>query len=351
MNLMKYNTLTVQVLTGVLSLFIISSFSAQDIFADGTSLSIAPSVMQISTQTPADITTPFTLSNQSEQSINLHFGYKAWDTQASSNGTVVFLSQNQMMLGPDKKIFEKMQVLSDTNTSLTSVNIGPKQTKNLQLHIKLPENEPEGDYYFTLVFLQSPKKENQITLDTSVEDQKSFSSIQAGIGMNVLLRVGNEGSPQGSIESFSTPFFRDSGPTPFTLTVHNEGSHFIIPQGTIIIKNILGQVVGKITIPSTTVLAGTSRMISSTPTESNANTSISLWNKSIQNNTSVIWPEKYILGLYTATLTIALSTHGPLFTRTIHFFAFPIGFSVSVLLIILLIGIIIIRLKKKISER
>src|SRR5579862_2913268 len=75
-------------------------------FADSTSLTVSPSVIRIQAKPPADIWTPFTIENNTNQPISLKIGYKAFDPQTSNNGNVVFLNDGQDISGADKKIFE-----------------------------------------------------------------------------------------------------------------------------------------------------------------------------------------------------------------------------------------------------
>ena len=78
--------------------------------ADSTYLTVSPSIIRIEAKPPADIWTPFILSNNSNQSISVKIGYKAINPQASSNGTIVFLNEGQPMPGLDTKIFNKIDI-------------------------------------------------------------------------------------------------------------------------------------------------------------------------------------------------------------------------------------------------
>jgi hypothetical protein len=140
--------------------------------------------------------------------------------------------------------------------------------------------------------------------------------------------VGPFSKPQGKIEEFSTPFFVSKGPIPFTLRVKNSSDHFVTPKGNIVINNMFGQTIGKINLLSVNVLSNTVRRIPD----------------SLQTNpTEAIWPEKFLVGPYTATLTLALSDNGPLFTKELVFFAFPLEYLAAIILIICLIIFIAIR--------
>jgi hypothetical protein len=122
--------------------------------------------------------------------------------------------------------------------------------------------------------------------------------------------VGEKTASQGEIISFTTPWFRQSGPVPFSITISNHGNHYIEQTGYILIKNLFGQTVGKITLPQSIVLAGTTRKFDDNEQPSSRN--------------MMIWPEHFLFGLYTATLSIKLEDHEPVTDKTIHFIALPL---------------------------
>lgn len=308
-------------------------------FADSTSLVVSPAVFSIQAKPPADIWTPFVIENHSDKPVSLTIGYKPFDPQSSSNGSVIFLTNGQQIPRQDKNIFEKMQIVDDQNISHDTIALGPKQKERLRLHIVLPQNEPTGDYYFSMIFLENTDQADQNNTNTNTEDQKSSSVIQGGIAINVLLAVGDKETPIASIENFTAPWFNEQGPVAFTLSLHNSGLHFITPQGVILIKNMFGQTVGKVTVPASIVLAGTSRTFTSTKIPMSANSSLP---------TSLIWPEYFLLGQYSATLTLTLSDKGPVFIRSIHFFAIPFTLLVEILAVLVIITYIFLRVKKKI---
>ena len=316
--------------------FLLLLFYPMQAKADGSELTISPTVIRIQAKPPADVWTPFTIENNSNQPISLKIGYKTIDPAASGNGTVVFSSTGQNISGEDRNIFEKMQIVDDQDISHDSIDIGPKESQRFRFRIRLPENEPTSDYYFSLIFLQSQSKIGQSNTKSSLGDQKSFSSIQTGIGLNVLLSVGDKEAPQASIDDFSSPWFLNSGPVLFKLSIHNSGIHFINPQGIITIKNIFGQTVGKVSVPSSIILSQTSRAIT------NASTPIPM-----AKDRGLLWPENFLLGLYAATLTVTLSNNGPVYTRTVHFIALPIELFIQILIIFLLAYYIFLRVKSK----
>ena len=82
--------------------------------------------------------------------------------------------------------------------------------------------------------------------------------------MNVLLTVGPKGKTNGILEDFSSPLFVDSGPVAFNVAVKNTSNHFIQPRGEIIIKNMFGQAIGKVSLLQVNILADSTRRMPDT---------------------------------------------------------------------------------------
>ncbi len=307
-------------------------------YANEVGLKIAPSVFQIKSQIPGEIQTPFTIENQSNDQVTLKIGYKIINKLASQEGIVTFLNETDASTAIDKAIFDKIQVIDEDNVSRDRIELGPKQQKKLLLRIVLPKETPSTDYYFSLVFAHdNPPQIDQSESYIDVRGQRSISTIQTGIALNVFLSTGPDSYPQGNIAEFSTPFYTQSGPIAFTAKVTNVGSHYINPKGEIIIRNIFGQTIKTITIPSTMILSGTTRSLTDNIRHS------------VNTNTipQAIWPQKFILGLYTATLQLSLSNQGPYYTQSVQFMVFPMIPLLMVLFSIPILIVIIIRIKRK----
>lgn len=317
--------------------------------ADGLSITVSPSTLEIEAKPPAEIWAPFTIQNQSSQAISLQPIYKPFDTENSSDGTVAFLKNGQPISGPDKNIFSKIQIVDANGTLLHTISLGPKQQKTFRIHIVLPANEPTSDYYFTLLLLTSNQQNNQNQSDVNVEDQQSFSTLQEGIGLNILLAIGGKEQSQVSINDFSTNSFYDNGPAMFHLSLFNGGDHFISPKGQIVIKNMFGQVVGKIIIPPTVILAGTSRTLFSKDSDQNAKASMTD-NSSLEKDDSLqlIWPSSFLLGVYNAQLSLSTSDEDTTYMRNVQFFAFPIKIVILIVIVILSLYGIFLKVKRKI---
>jgi hypothetical protein len=314
------------------SLFFIL-YSGTKAYAEGISLGVFPPIIQIQASPPTDVRSKILIQNTGDSPVDLKIGIKPFTASTKEDGQVEYLSDFNYA---NPFIFERMQIL-DGDTSIDSITLAPGQQKELILQILLPQNEILGDYYFSVVFISNNEP----------VDNSNVSGATAGIATNVLLSIGPKGKTQGEIEEFSAPLFIPNGPVPFTVRVRNTSDHFITTKGNILIKNMFGQTVGNVSLLPVNILSQTVRSIpdyqqspSATPPPSLKSYILSL--KSI----SAVWPEKFLFGPYTATLTVALSDQGPLFKKTINFYSFPLENLLIIALILLAISAIVVRVKK-----
>ncbi len=297
---------------------------APSVYAD-FNVGVYPPILQINAIAPTAIRESITLVNESNSAITLIAVFKPFTQDIQDNGHVQYLSENDY-LGADPKIFNRMQLLDSNGRPMTVVALAPRQQKTLTLHIGLPKDEPPSDYYFSILF-----RSNNNTIN-----QSTASGLSGGIATNVLLSVGPQGKTQGLLEDFSSPLFVQEGPIFFTIKVNNLSSHFIVPRGEINVRNMFGQLVGNIPLLPVNVLANTSRFLPGTTT-----------NLASQ----AVWDEKVLFGPYRASLVVALSPSGPLFTRTIYFFAMPWEYIVGFFLTITLLSFIATRVRGRLKAQ
>ena len=290
-------------------------FPIRDASAQALSISIDPPIIQIEATAPSLIKTPITIQNNSDQNVTYSIFLTPFKAGSTNNGQPEF---DNNLVDEYKNIFGRTKIL-DESRSLTELSLAPKQKKELILSISVAKGEPPKDYYFSVIFVSQG-------LDGSNSD--TGVGARAGIGANILLSIGPKSETQGYIQEFSAPKFVSSGPIKFKLNVTNTSKHYVTTNGNLVIKNLFGQVVGNIDLVPANILAGSTRLIESSDNQNTVEPRIN-------------WNEKFLLGLYKADLTIALSDQGPLLKKSLYFIAFPAQAFVFILLaIILLIGII-----------
>jgi hypothetical protein len=335
----KIKNLQFKIILVVLFSLILNLKSPTIVHAQSVDIGIYPPIFQIQTTPPSNIKTPFTIQNFSESSsVDLAISLKPFTASPSENGTISFL--DDLSSYPDPSLLQKIQVL-DNNTPIQTITLAPKQKRNLELEVEIPSNEVKGEYYLSLIF--SSKNQNATS--------NNSSQATAGIASNILLSVGPIGETKGFIENFSAPPFIVKGPISFTVKVKNTSDHYVTPKGDIIVTNMFGQNIGKINLLPVNILSNTVRRIPDS-TQSKPESKDYQVVKAIAEKNQypvAVWPEKFLVGPYTANLTIALSDTGPLYKRSIIFFAFPTEYLLGTLAIIFILVFVVLRVRKNMS--
>lgn len=309
--------------------------------AQGVDIGIFPPIFQIETSAPSTIKLPLSIDNFSDQTTNFNIYLKAFTSSKTDNGQIEYISDPNSLT--DNFLLQRVKIL-DSDLPITSVSLSPTEKKDLTLKIEIPLDQPRGDYYFSVIFSSTGESENN--------SSSTFAS--GGISSNVLLSVGPQGKTQGNISEFSSPFFVNSGPVAFSVALKNTSDHYITPKGNILIKNFFGQTIGKVDLLNVNILSNSSRRIPDSLQSVTVNSNDYDRIKDIveKNNLPVaIWPEKFLLGPYNATLNISLSEKGPHFTKTITFFAFPAEFLLGLMIIIGIVIFVGARVRKNLYQK
>ena len=324
------------------------------VHGQATSLSVSPPLIEIEAIPPTTLETPIAIRNDSEEPVELEAVFKPFIASPKANGEIQFLSERDAFPGANKRITERLKI-RDNGRDVTTIRLGPNETKTLDLYVGVPDNEPHSDYYFAVIFLPPAQQlEN-----SSEEDEDNVASVRGGIGVNVLLSVGPRDDPKALIEEFSAPALVQSGPVPFTVMIKNTGSHYFTPTGTIIIENMFGQKIGKVDLLEANVLSGTTRAFinealyrealqKQDKAEKNGDTGTQ--NTEEIDDTKALWPEVFLVGPYTATLEVSLSPDGPVLTRQTRFFAFPGHVLVALIVLLIMLFVVRQRLRRKLIQ-
>lgn len=322
----------------ILIVIILLSISCGKSWAQNIDIGVYPPIIEIEASPPTNFKVPLFIQNFTDQSQDLSITLKPFRPSKDENGTLVF-SDESVNDYPDPFILQRVEILDDSK-AINSFTISPKQRKDLVLHIGIPQNEPKGEYYMSIVFSTN-----------SSGSSGNSTQVSASIVSNVLLSVGPLGKNQAILEEFSSTKFIFKGPVPFTVRLKNTSDHYISPKGNIVITNMFDQPIGKVDLLPVNILANSIRRI---PDVLQSGTAKDSDYKKIQsvvekNSTPVaVWPELFLVGPYTATLTISLSDNGPVYVKKISFFAFPAEYLLGILIIIGITIFIVVRVRKKI---
>ena len=334
--------------------FILSMLYSSSVHAQALDLSVSPPIFQIEVTPPATVLAKddLTVENTGDQPLVLDLTFRAFKPSSLENGIPAFLDATKPIPGANPKIIERIEILED-GEPISRLKIAPKQTKKLALKVTIPKDEPPSDYYLTIIFL-SKQAENEI--------KESNSITTGGVGVNLLLSVGPKSQTTAVLEEFSTPFFTEAGPVPFTVRLKNTSQHFLYPQGVITVKNMFGQTIGQIELLPVNVLAGSTRAFPSKEQfsflaereENQAKNDKDLkelpTDKLDLSRPRAFWNEHFLLGPYSATLEMALTDEGPVIRKTIHFLGFPLYILIGLAVAIMVVLFIRSRLHKRESD-
>lgn len=308
--------------------FCLYTYLVPEAQATGTNLRVYPSLIEINAPKPNDATAKIFVENLSDSSVNLQSQFKLFEADPLSNGTIRYLDNKNKK----NEFLNRIQLL-DSENSITQFTLGPRQKKELQIKITLSENENNSDYYFSAIFVSSPKS-YQSQAESNRANQNSFSQISIGVASNIILSVGVNTEPSINVEEFSTPRYVEKGPVAFKIKIHNNTSKYVNPRGNLKIINMFGQTIGTIDLPQTNILSYSSRHLGTQETL----------------HPTILWNEKLLFGFYEAQLTIKPALGSPEIVRTIHFSAFPLRLSLIIILTIFVLVRIIRRVRQKMSE-
>jgi hypothetical protein len=202
---------------------------------------------------------------------------------------------------------------------LSQISLRSKESAQLVARINIPEDAEPGGHYGVIRFSGSAP---------SVD--KSGVGLAASAAILLLIRVDGDITEKADLASFTTvsdnkqTSFFESAPINFSTRVKNLGNIHVKPSGPIVVKDMFGNTVAtlKVNDNESNVLPGSIRRFDNT------------------------LKKDWMIGLYSADLSLAYGSHGQALTRTISFWVIPYRIILAALFILVTIGYIMSRLLK-----
>lgn len=216
------------------------------VYAQEISLSISPPIVEATIHPGKSVIQPYEIKNDS--GIDLYLTAKIFEFEPADQWGNIRLNK----LETKKPFFS----LVSTGFSLgETFKLPASGKKQLKLQFAIPENEIEGDHYFTLLIEQS-------TAGEFIPDTENTNFIK--LGSNILLTISGKDNPekQGKIIKFtSQPKIADMfGKVHFNTIIENTGQSFFKTEGKIEIINLANKkTVKTLNFRPDNVLAGYSR--------------------------------------------------------------------------------------------
>jgi len=210
------------------------------------------------------------------------------------------------------------------------------------LKMRVPENAPQGDYYYTLLFESKPQSE--LTGNSS-------SGAKATIGANLLLTISTDGifELNGKINQFTVlqqyrfklfdktlNVFDSGSQIPVVLNIQNQGKNLIKPSGIISINGTLGEKAEYSILPEN-ILSESQRIVHATPS---ANLSC--------ENCSVVIPG-FFMGQYTLDAKVNFGEGTKELVDSVVIYYVPFKLTIAIILCSI-IGYVLFKRYKKIND-
>jgi len=192
----------------------------------------------------------------------------------------------------------------------------PREKRDIKIVIVSSKKAEPGGHYATIYF------QPLLPIDV-LSPQTAY--LTARVGVLSFLIVKGDIKEKGDFGELKIKKFQQFGPINFKISFQNQGNIHLIPSGEIKIRNWRGREIAKINLNQKTILPQTIRELEGS------------------------WQKKYILGKFTAQITILFGTESQKIEREITFWVIP--WLPLLLFIILLTGIVIffILVRKRIN--
>jgi hypothetical protein len=216
------------------SLIITSAFlfRVPSVYSQSIGLSISPVILEVMIKPGKTITQAYQVTNNSEQDLYLTANLVPF-TPADHQGHIALSASSSVSSDfPRNSVFS----LQNSNLDLNQpFKLSAGKSQQLVLKIAMPEDNPEKDYYYTLLVEQTDRGEH-ITTD-------SGAGHRIKIGSNILITVSETGQPETDFkiaEFKAEPKFGDIfDQIRFKILVENTGRAFFKPEGKIEIYHTL----------------------------------------------------------------------------------------------------------------
>ncbi|BCX15070.1 MAG: hypothetical protein KatS3mg088_753 [Patescibacteria group bacterium] len=308
----------------ILSLLLINFYTNTGL-AQNVSLSISPPILEAVIKPGEVVEQAYTLQNSGNETTASIQIYQFEQADEFGNAKIERSLEEYDPLNLKEwfKIKEPQISIGDKFT------LGQGEQKTIRLVINPPDNAPDGDYYFTLIFKTS--LENSF-INTNTKTALS----QAEIGSNILITISKEGlvNRKAKIKEFKAPKVIDSFKhLNYELQIANIGEGFFKPFGKITIESILGKKY-ILNIAPQNIISASSRKISCIENERLIPCQI---------------PAKFLIGPYKATLSFQIEGDKKDYKETVTSFGVP--FVILSIIIISALVIILIYRKKLLTNR
>ena len=217
----------------------ILAFSVNEVLAQSLSLAVSPPLIEVLIKPGKTVTQTIKLTNRGETT--------------SVNPSLIIYDSSGIRLGTSEEaLIPWLSFIEGKTTFGQPFILKGGETREMKLKISPPKDLPDQEFYRVLLFSTSPYP---------FSDQ-SQSQISEGLGTVLLLTVTEavELKKSAQIVRFDVPIIHDSL-TPFaaTIFVHNNGTTYFRPNGTITLEGMSGK--AEFVLTPSVILSGQTKQL------------------------------------------------------------------------------------------
>lgn len=298
------------IILGLTSLLLIPSSSRAAITGEG--LTISPPIVELTLNPGEASSQTIKLTNPTAQLVEIY--PTVMNFSASGEG-------GEPAFSPASASESKFALANWISFQQGKIALTPEQVVEFKYQIKAPKDAEPGGHYGVVFFGTEPP---------TPEKNVSQVSLASMIGSLILVRVPGDINENANLVDFSANKFYLKTPVEFTIRIKNLGNVHFKPQGEIDLKSLFGNKTAQVQVNSEkgNVLPDSTRKFSQN------------W-----------WPSKWMLGRFTANLTLSYGETNQILSGKLSFWIIPIWFIILVGIIILAIIVLIIwRIRRKKKE-
>lgn len=201
--------------------------------AQGLPVAINTTRIEITASPGEKVSSSFTFWNGTDEFLPIHL--EAMDVAPQDE-------EGHVTVGG--KIPEGNSLKEWLHPELNDFAVAPKQEFQLKFTVDVPTTADPGTHYGALLVATAPVAGG------------AGAAIQTKIGPIILVKVLGSVIEKLTLESFTTPRFRESPPIVLEVRFKNEGTVHEAPTGDIEVRNMFGALVATGTLPQLNVLPG-----------------------------------------------------------------------------------------------
>ncbi len=202
-----------------------------------------------------------------------------------------------LLLGDDDSPYSfRKNIVPDT--SEFTLDFGQRIT--IPVKINVPATAQPGGFYSSVIISNQPDKDEDAT---STQETVAKNKIISRLGVLFFVRVNGDANEDGAVDDFRLagpkPLLRQQGPVSFEVLFSNKGSVHLVPYGKIEINNTFGQKIAQLPVDAYFSLPNSLRY------------------------RTIDWDKKFLLGRYTADLSLNRGYGNIVDHRTLAFWVIP----------------------------